>query len=37
MEAIYLFGGLSIFGLIMIAYLTYEDWQYKKKHSEKKQ
>jgi|L1105metagenome_2_1110790.scaffolds.fasta_scaffold13744_3 hypothetical protein len=36
MEAIYLFGGLSIFGLIMIAYLTYEDWQYKKKHPEEK-
>ena len=36
MEAIYLFCGMSIFGLIMIAYLTYEDWQYKKKHPEKK-
>lgn len=36
MEIIYLFNGLTIFGLFMIAYLTYEEWQYKKKHPHKK-
>lgn len=36
MEIIYLFNGLSIFGLITIAVLLYQDWQYKKRHSKEK-
>lgn len=32
MEAIYLFSGMIIFGLIMIAILLYRDWKYKKNH-----
>lgn len=36
MEAVYLFVGLSIFGLIGIAILSYQDWQYKKKHAKRK-
>lgn len=37
MEALYLFIGLSIFGLCGIALILYQNWQYDKKHPEEKQ
>lgn len=36
MEAVYLFSGLIIFSIVGIAILSYQDWQYKKKHAKRK-
>lgn len=34
MEAVYLFSSMIVFGLIMIAILSYQERKYKKEHPE---